>query len=262
MIARAVLWLPLPAFALIAGIQFLGPMPVGLANNGDFVRVLGPLSLWPAAPYRDDPRVHFRYFIDRYEVAAPVDDRGVPSSELLVAVVAKNIAAVILPAGSFNLRIMGLIHAAILALACFILLKALGKSPPWLRLAAGFLLVLIWADVEYVHQFSTAYTDAGAIMALPVLFSVMVYRLMIGDSPALAIAFALFGCFLLAAKTQHETALPFLAAFCILAGVRARRSSTRILWFTAPALLVGTSVWLVLNTPQDYRTAPAFTIVL
>jgi hypothetical protein len=98
-------------------------------------------------------------------------------------------------------------------------------------------------------------------MALAVLFSIMIYRLLVGDGPTLAVTFALFGCFLLATKTQHETALPFRAAFCILAGLHAPRRFTRILWFTAPALLVGTSAWLVLNTPEDYRSAPAFTVV-
>jgi hypothetical protein len=79
--SRALLWLPLAAFAGIVGFQILGPVPVGLANNRDFARILGPLELWPAAPFRDDPRVIFRYFVNDYAVAYPRYDLGVPSSE-------------------------------------------------------------------------------------------------------------------------------------------------------------------------------------
>jgi hypothetical protein len=139
MIARAVLWLPLAAFVLIAGVQFLGPMPVGLADNGDFARVLGKLSLWPAPPYRNITQAQFRYFVDDYVVAYPRLDSGVPSSEWLIAALAKKTAGIVLPRGHFNLRVIGVIHAAILVLALFIFLKALRNRPPWLRLVKNYL---------------------------------------------------------------------------------------------------------------------------
>jgi len=36
---------------------------------------------------------------------------------------------------------------------------------------------------------------------------------------------------------------------------------SRTIWFTTPILLLGTSAWMLLKTPQDYRVAPAFTVV-
>ena len=123
--SRALLWLPVAVFAGIVGYQILGPVPIGLANNRDFARILGPLELWPAPPFRDDPRQIFKYFVNDYVVANPRYDLGVPSSEWLLAALAKKTAGIILPAGTFQLRLMCVIHAAIPTLALFIYLDAI-----------------------------------------------------------------------------------------------------------------------------------------
>ena len=86
-------WLPLVIFAVLIGIQLLGPVPFGLADNNDFARVLGPLRLWPA-PWSVDPaHPAFTYFVNDYVVSDPLYNTGVPSSEWLVAALAKKIAA-------------------------------------------------------------------------------------------------------------------------------------------------------------------------
>jgi len=254
--------LSLAVFVAITGFQLFGPVPIGLADNGDFARILGPLALWPAAAARDDPRTHFKYFVNDYVVAYPRYDPGIPSSEWLVAALAKRIARIILRAGTFHLALMGLVHAAVMTLALFILLHALRSRPFWLRCICSLLILFIWTDIKYVQQFNTAYTDAGAVVALAVLFSIMIYcELVTADAWAAALVFVLFGCFLLATKTQHETALPFLIGFCVLAVVRARHKFARTIWLGVPVLLIGTSVWMLSETPREYRAAPAFTLI-
>lgn len=253
-------WLPLVLFAGIIGFQILGPVPIGLADNRDFARILGPLHLWPAGPDGDAHR-YFKYFVNDYVVAARVYNPGVPSSEELIARLAKGIAGIILPAGTFRLQLMGILHAAILILALFIFLSALQGRPLWLRLICGFLLIFIWTDLEYVQQLNTAYTDAGAILALAVVFSVAVHYLLVRGSWPWALSFAVFGCFLLATKTQHETALPLLIAFCLLAAFRAHRKFNRAAWLLASGLLLTTTIWMIEQTPGDYRAPPAFSVV-
>jgi hypothetical protein len=255
------LWLPFALFLAILGFQLLGPVPFGLANNNDFTRVLGQLRLWPAPAFRDDPRVFFRFFVNDYVVSDPRYDTGVPTSEWFVAALAKRIARITLPPGTFQLRLMGLLHAAILSLALFIILAALRKRPPWLRVAGALLLIFIWTDLEYVQQFNTAYPDAGAVGALSVVLAVSVFALLQAPTSPLATTFIVFGCFLLATKTQHETALPFLIGFALLAAFRVRPGTARKLWLAAPLFFLGTSAWMVVRTPEDYRMAPAFTLV-
>jgi hypothetical protein len=251
------LWLPLVLFAGIVGFQIFGPVPIGLADNGDFARILGPLRLWPAG----GPNQHFKYFVNDYVVADPAYDIGAPSSEKIIASLAKRIATIVLPTGTFQLRLMGFLHAAILILALFILLKALEFQAIWLRLVCSSLLLIIWTDLEYVQQFNTAYTDAGAVVALAVVFSIAIHCLLVAGTWPWALSFALFGCFLLGTKTQHETTLPFLIAFCLLAAFRAHRKYDRTAWLLAPVLLLATSAWMIKKTPGDYRVEPAFSIV-
>ena len=244
-------------FAGIVGFQIFGPVPIGLADNGDFARILGPLRIWPAG----GPNQHFKYFVNDYIVADPAYDIGAPSSEEIIASLAKRIATIVLPAKTFQLRLMGFLHAAILLLALFILLKTLEFQAIWLRLVCSSLLLIIWTDLEYVQQLNTAYSDAGAVVALAVVFSIAIHSLLVAGSWPWALSFALFGCFLLGTKTQHETALPFLIAFCLLAAFRARRNYDRTAWLLAPALLLATSAWMIGKTPGDYRVAPAFSVV-
>ena len=254
-------WLPLVLFTGLIGFQLLGPVPFGLANNNDFARILGPLGLWPAPPFPNPLHPFFAYFENDYVVSGPRWDSGVPSSEWLVAALAKTIAKFVLPPGTFQLRLMGFIHAGMLTLALIIFLHALRTRALWVRSVAGLLLVFIWTDLRYVQQFNTAYTDAGAVMAFAVVFAIAIECLLVSARWFWASGFVLAGCFLLGTKTQHVTTLPFLLAFCVVAAFRAPRGRDRIAWLVAPVILLGTGVWMFANTPADYRTAPAFTVV-
>jgi len=258
--SHTLIWLPLALFAGIIGFQLFGPLPIGLANNRDFARVLGPLRLRTPGPL-ENPNLYYKYFVNDYIVADPVYDLGVFSSEDLIAVLAKGIARTILPAGTFQLRIMGFLHAAILTLALFIFLRALRNRAPWVRLVCGFLLIFIWTDLEYVQQLNTAYTDAGAIVALAVVFSIAVHCLLVAGSWPWALSFVLSGCFLLGTKTTNAVALPFLMAFCLFAAFRERRKADRAAWLMAPVFLLATAVWTIGKTPWDYRVGPPFSVV-
>ena len=112
-------------FAGIIGFQILGPVPIGLADNGDFARILGPLRLWLVGRLaRKSFTSRFNYFVNDYIVVGlHVYDGGVPSSEELIARLAKGTAGMILPTPEpFNLRLMGFLHAAILILATLFIL--------------------------------------------------------------------------------------------------------------------------------------------
>lgn len=259
-ISFALIFIPLFLFTGIIGYQIFGPTPFGLADNRDFARVLGPLRLWPAPPYNTDPSNLFTYYVNDYVVGATYD-RRIPSSEWLVAALAKRIARIVLPPGTFQLRLMGAIHASIFVIAFGIFLCAIRRRAPWLRILAAAFLILVWTDLMYVQQFNTAYTDAGALAALAVVFAIVIYTLLISSAWAWAAGFTLAGCFLLGTKTQHVTALPFFVAFCVFTGFRAVRKPDRLAWFIAPVAMIASAAYIVTKTPSDYRMPPAFTVV-
>src|SRR5579871_1607135 len=169
----------------------------------------------------------------------------------------------LLPPGTFQMRLMGLVHGSILMFALGIFLYAVRHRSWWLRLGSGFLLLLIWTDLEYVEQLSTAYTDTGAVVALAVLFAVAVHCLLTPEAATWkwALVYAAFGCFLLGTKTQHTVALPFVAAFCFGMAGRTKSKPTRTAWLAGPVLMSAVTVYMVWKTPAAYRVPPAFTVV-
>lgn len=259
------LWAPV-LFIAIVSFQLLGPTPIGLADNNDFARVLAPLHLWPrgAVPPASNSHSRFRYFTPEYVVSEPFWDTHIPTSEGLIARAAVFVSEIVLSSGRFDLRVMGVIHALLMtgALACF--LWALRDRELWVRLASTAVILWMWTDVMYVQQFSTAYTDAGAIAGLCLAFSIVLVVLLTprGNSLKWAIAFILVSGFLLGTKIQHATTIVPLAAFAILMAARRGQSwKTRAAWCAAPAILSATVFFMVLSTPGDYRSAPAFTVV-
>ena len=263
---RLLFWVPVAFFAAVVSYQLLGPVPIGMSDNGDFSRVAAPLGLWPTAapPGSPDSRTQFHFFLPAYTIHQESWDSGVPSTEIWIAWAAKGISRVLLPKDHFDLRVMGVLHALIMLMALICLLRSLRERNPWIRLSAAALVLWMWTDVMYVQQFSTAYTDAGAVVALCLIFSVTLIVLLApgGRRVWWAPVYALAGLFLLGTKLQHAPALVPLAAFCILMAFRRGVSRpARMVWSVTPFLLAGTAFFMARETPEQYRTAPAFSVV-
>src|SRR5712691_6372578 len=114
----------------IVSYQILVPPVVGLANNGDFGKVIGVFNLtgpiqdenaWADTRYEFNPKKHYW--------------AGFYSSEhlLLAAAIAAN--TVLSKDGYFDLRSIGLIHEALFLLALYLLWTLLEDAPRAQRIA-------------------------------------------------------------------------------------------------------------------------------
>ncbi len=127
---RNLLWKAIPAALFIAavGIQVFGPHPIGKSDNGDFPKVLGRLGIWVAPEFRGD----LNYFVTDYRVdEGRVWNPNLPGTEVWIARAAKGICAVLLPAGRFDIRVLGAVHGLLFLVAfwlCLIPLESLGGS--------------------------------------------------------------------------------------------------------------------------------------
>jgi hypothetical protein len=253
---------PAVVFCILAGYQILGPVPIGVSNNDDFARVLGPLRLWPSTIAPGDRSSLFRFFVPEYKVADPKYDIHVPSTEWLVAYLGKASSRIVLGHGLFDLRVMGVIHMLLLALALVLFNRALRRQPVWLNVVGTAWLVWMWADVMYVQQFNTAYSDAGALVGLCIAIAIATNSALAEEpSCAWAIGFAIAGSFMEGAKTQHVPAVVPFSAFAVLMALRARRWRNRIAWLGTPVILCGVAIYMVEKLPDDYKTEPSFSIV-
>jgi hypothetical protein len=250
-------------YLLLAGYQLLGPVPIGLADNGDFPKILGALAIGHA-PGTENATAN-RYFVTHYAISRQLYWwlAHIPSSEYWMAKAAKRLALWFSPHGHFDIRYMGAVHLAVMAMALWLLIRAFRKRPLWQTRVLSILLLFICTDIEYVQFFSTAYADAAAIVFFCCFVGV---ALNICLNPELAnlpwmLAFTLFGCLFLSAKLQHQLGIFPLCTLALWFGWRARRRMKPIVWMVPVFAFVATTVGMVKSTRQDYRADPIYAMI-
>src|SRR5947209_7534603 len=137
--------MPRPAAVLLSATVLLlvwllfAPPPIGLANNGDFGKLLGYFSL--GAPTKDE----FWFADTVYSYDPRYSQRsGFYSSELLLIVPALGANRILSKDGHFDLRVIGLIHGALFALAVALFIPLLSGLPAWAQYAPGVAALLMF----------------------------------------------------------------------------------------------------------------------
>jgi hypothetical protein len=248
-------------YLFFASFQILGPVPIGLADNGDFPKILGAISIG-RPPEKFPPE---RYFVTHYEIsrARYLWVAHLPSSEYWVAKTAKGLARRLLPHGHFDIRLMGIVHLLVMTCALWVFMRAFRAYPPWQAIFAGALLLLITTDIEYVQFFSTAYMDAAAIVFFCCLSAVTLNLCLnqrYGDWRWLA-AFALFGSLFLGSKLAYQLSVIPLCALAALFAFHARQRYMRLLWLGCVGLFLATTVGMATRTRSNYRDDPAYSVI-
>ena len=159
---------PLEAALVIvaAGIlayQLFVPPCVGLADDGDFWKVMTPAGV----QYRtSEPKPHAYWYLTlRYRVAPPLPS-GYYSSETPIVAAVRFTEERVRRDTLFDIRTLGLLHSAIF-LAGFALLLA-GTRPLAFgaRLAFGAALLFFFTDVGYVATLNSMYSATASLLFL------------------------------------------------------------------------------------------------
>lgn len=249
-------------YLLLAGYQLFGPVPIGLADNGDFPKVLGALAIGHT-PGTEKATADW-YFVTDYVISEHYRwIANLPSSEYWMVKAAKRLALWFSPRGHFDIRYMGVVHLAVMAMALWFVIRAFRKRPLWQTISLSALLLFICTDIEYVQFFSTAYADAAAI----VFFCCFVgAALNICLNPELAnarwmLAFTLFGCLFLSAKLQYQLGIFPLCALALWFGWRARDRVKQLVCIVPVIAFIATTIGMTTNTRHDYRADPIYAMI-
>ncbi len=234
------------AAAAIIAVQVFVPPAVGLANNGDFSKVIGSFSL--GAPTEDE--FHYAdttYRIeDRYQYDAPFRS----SEKLLVGMAIRAFTR----GGTFDLRWMGLIHALVLLASVVLLQPCLNKWPLWPRLAISAAMLLVFGDVMYVALLNSFYMDAAALVFLLLAVVAFVRSVMWGRRFD-AVLFVIASAMLVTSKAQHAPLGVALAGLCFAFGVSRGFSIVSAIVLLAASAIGWTSV------PPDYAPHGIYSVV-
>ena len=248
-------------FIAFVGYQILGPHPIGVADNGDFPKVLGPSRIWVAPEFESQ---RYQYFVTDYRIDHNrIYDPEIPTFESVFVEVAKQVGIWLLPPDRFDMRVLGAVHAVVATLAFSLALNALHSLAWTFRVLITVMLLLIFSDAALVAFFNTAFMDAGSIVCLMLTFAIGL-NIVLDRSKAnwkWALTFGVSAACFLATKLQHQPCVLLLAACSIVIAMRAQSLPSRITWIAIPVALAAVSFFMLHTTPPDYRVESAFSTV-
>ncbi len=234
--------------------QILLPGFIGLANNGDFPKVAGPLSLGAADHYADS----FLFFEPDY-VRSPgmFWDSGLKSSEHLLAAIAARAELKFGDPHTFDIRWLGAVHIVGWMLAYLVLLRTmrgLNGVYWWIAVIAS---LWIFADVSYVSYFNSFFMDtAGLIGGLAMVAAI---PFLISERRIAIFGFA--SLLFVTSKSQHSLFALLPVALLIFIAITATRRISKAAALVMAAIVTVGSIWVATAAPDWYRSTSRFNLL-
>ncbi|MGA2327747.1 MAG: hypothetical protein ABSH05_15800, partial [Bryobacteraceae bacterium] len=192
--------------AIIAAIlvyQLFIPPSIGMADNGDFSRIMGAVGLEYTTGNRDDR--HFNYFVPTYKFESSGEwDTLVSTSENVLVLCAMAINRLGSKTGLFDVRVLGGLHLALFLLAVWMLLRLSANLGLAARVVVPLLLALVFCDVGYVAYFNSLYSEPGSFVFLFLALAAAIHLAEDPASLARMAAWLVASLLFLSAKPQNS----------------------------------------------------------
>ncbi|MEX2460285.1 MAG: hypothetical protein WD469_03115 [Paenibacillaceae bacterium] len=188
---------------------------VGVADNGDFMRIMGSVGL----NYTDITEVYkdkyFGYIHSQYSLQA-IGMGGYVSSEIIVVWLATIIARIFSLNHVFDIRILAMIYTFIFLYAMYGLLAMNKQAAVWKNVLMAILFILVFADIGYMAYFNSLFGEPVSFTFM-LLTLAMVHILLnkIKPSKWILVVFFLAAFFLVGSKVQNAPLGILLALFSL-----------------------------------------------
>jgi hypothetical protein len=239
--------------------QLLLPGFIGMANNGDFPKVAGPLCLAGA----DREAEKFIYFQPDYlRGPAFCYNPHIPSSEIVPASMAAAFERFVGSETHFDIRWLGGLHVLIFLGVYYLLLVVLRPLNLVARMVLSLAALWIFADVGFAAYLNTFYSDVPAMLGglAAIFLAVLLARSRSISLPLLGL-FGLAALFFVTSKAQHGIfgVIPLAAA--IWFGWRSRSRGGRVVAGLAAAAIAAGMIWVIARTPGWYTAQSRFNLI-
>jgi hypothetical protein len=245
----------------VLGAQLLRPPVLGLADNGDYQRVMAWAGLDHSTDVHDER--YFAFLRTTYRILPLGSTQGgYISSEALIALAAR-LAATTFGAGTvLDLRVLAAIHIALYVLAFGLMLRAARGLEPAAQLLAAALLVFFFTDIGYIGPFNSFYSQTASLLFLMLTAALAAEAVARGElSGARLVLFYVCAAGFVTSKPQEAIQGPLLALLGVrLAGVGLRGASRKPAVWLAIALCA-LSAWYGRQTPMTLREAALYQVV-
>ncbi|MGA7239538.1 MAG: hypothetical protein WBY44_27905, partial [Bryobacteraceae bacterium] len=245
--------------ALTGSQLFVRPI-VGLADNGDFPKVLAPRAVCDP----DNERDIFAYIYPTYAIRynCRVGVSLLPSSESIFVRAIKLYCRWTGRTG-FPITAAGAVHLTVMSSALMVLLWSLHAVPPELRLCLPPLAILVFSDVAYVSYLNSFYMDVASMLFFLLTIALAV-AWALRPNPLVAMGYGAAGTLMGLSKTQHVISAFLLALLAAWFAVRAFRGGSRRigrLWISAATSIALAGLVTVERTPDDYKAEPMYSMI-
>lgn len=236
--------------------QVLLPPVVGLANNGDFERLMGQAGLSYAAP--DSRGDRFEFVELHFRTDRPSEPMaGYFSSEVIFVDTALILAKVTSAHEFFDLRVLGALHATVFLTGLALVLFATRTLPSPSRWVSSVLVLLVFTDVGYVSYFNSLYREAAALIFLVLIVGCALLHIRVREPRfGLLLAYFFAAALFVTAKPQYAPQALLLAGFGVLLSRRWSWGSYRR-WTSvgAAAVLCSVGIWSYADQPNSLERA-------
>jgi hypothetical protein len=209
-------WPDYLAIAVIAAVvawQLMVPPVIGIADNGDFPRVMSRFDIGYLSDKYEER--YFAYFLDKYRIDKRDhwESKFISSQTPLVAA-AMQINRLISKSGFFDIRAVGMVHLVLELAAAWLLLA---YAPVHGRFARGFLIgiaVLMLTDAGFVSYFNSFYNEPGTFVFLLLTLGT-IFLVLQRPSPGALLLFCVAGLCFITSKPQNVGLGVILAIYAI-----------------------------------------------
>lgn len=245
----------------LLGAQLLVPPVAGLADNGDYQRVMGYAGFEHSTDSYAER--YFSFLRTQYRFGPVGGVRsGYHSSETALALAARFASPAFWRGGLFDIRTLAAVHIALFVLALGLLLRACRDLSVAAQSVAAALSVFCFTDVGYAGPFNSFYSQTASLLFLLLTVAVAATAIRRGTLDGrLLVAYFLCGALFVGSKPQEAVQAPLVALFGLrLAGVGLRGAWRKpAAWMAAGLCLFG--VVYGRRTPETLRGAALYQVV-
>jgi hypothetical protein len=253
-------WIAFSIAAIVVLCQVAVPPTIGLADNGDFPKIAAKFNLRPQVAEED---LYGHYATTGY-VYIPNGhwDPGFLTTETALSWLAVNIGWALSRDGSFDLRLLGLLHSGLFLMAFALALPLFRNFQKGSRRLIIALAILIFADTMYVEYFSSFYMDTPAFLFLLLAAVLFLRARSLSSRPFVAFFLLACCCLFVLSKAQHALlGIPF-AFFCLQDAGLLWASRPFLSRVTAIGLLAACSMFAFLHAPPGYASPALLTVIV
>ncbi|PYI57267.1 efflux RND transporter permease subunit [Paenibacillus flagellatus] len=241
-------WTMVAAVAVFVYVLMVRPI-AGIADNGDFLRIMTSAGLDYLDPNLSYEDKYFGYFIREFKLTS-IGIGGYVSTQVPLVIVATWLNRLVFDTTVFDMRSMALVYSPLLLAAFYAVMRFHRHLPLVSRIALGLALVFVFADIGYIGYFNSLFGEPVSFVFL-LLTVALALGLAQSDKPSRKLLVAFFVCaiFLTGSKVQNAPVGILLA----LLGIRFLRHRGDSAWRKT---VIGFSAFLAVGSLAMYVLAP------